>query len=363
MQISPFYKTVGILAATTIGAGMFALPWVLAHVGWNIFMFLLLGLGLVVSFGQVLYWKVLERTGERIRLVGLARRYLNRPSSIGAFVAVLGGMLFALIAYLILGTQFLSLLLPFPPATNLIIFWLLAALPAMLSVRRFATVELWGTLAIALIIAFIFLGSPWQPLRLPDIFQPQAVMLGFGVILFALSGWNAIEPMHAIGYRIRPVKIMGGGLLLIAGLYLLFSWGILSWSGGIVSPDGISGTTLPASAVKILALLGLVAIWTSYIPAALEIQSVLKQDFRFRAPTALMLVLFLPLFLVFIGFGDLLATMSFAGAVFTGFQYAVIFMVARKALRLRDGQAVAAYACTFLFLLAAAFEVYQFFLR
>lgn len=363
IKISSFYEAIGILAATTIGAGMFALPWVLSHVGWSTFLFLLIGLGLVIAFAEVLYWQVLQKTGERIRLVRLADRYLHGPWTGIAVFAVLGGMLFALIVYLLLGTQFLNLLLPFPPVLNLLIFWMAAALPAMLSIRRFALLELLGTLAMGLIIIFIFMGAPWRTITLPDIFQPQQVMMGFGVILFALSGWNAIEPMHAVGSRLRPVRLIGGGLLLIGALYLLFSWGILSWSGGIVSPDAVSSSHLPGGAVLILAILGLLAIWTSYLPAAIEIQSVLIKDFRFRSATSLLLVLFLPLFLVLLGFGDILTTMSFAGAVFTGLQYVVIFLVAHQVLRLRDGKAFAVYVCMFMFLLAAVLEVYQYWFK
>lgn len=67
IKISSFYEAIGILAATTIGAGMFALPWVLSHVGWSTFLFLLIGLGLVIAFAEVLYWQVLQKTGERDR--------------------------------------------------------------------------------------------------------------------------------------------------------------------------------------------------------------------------------------------------------------------------------------------------------
>jgi amino acid permease len=105
-------KIAAIVAAATVGDGVFALPYVFYHAGWLVCLIYLAALGVIVVMAHVVYLATLEREGEKQRLLGLTRTYLGEGGFWTGFFAIVVGLLLTLVAYLILGTQFIHLALP-----------------------------------------------------------------------------------------------------------------------------------------------------------------------------------------------------------------------------------------------------------
>ena len=355
----------GMLIATTVGAGIFTLPWIFRSVGWGSAIVLLLALGGLVCFAERSYWKTLDAVGERHRLVGLAYAKLGKEWGLLAFLGVVGGMLFTLVVYLILASRFMAVIFPVHGASALLIFWALAVIPTTFGLRRFATAENIGIVLKCALIAFVFLAAS-EPLAL---FRTVPAFAGnplaaFGAILFALSGWNAIEPMYELWRggerRARPssVLLIGGALVIL--LYILFSAGIIgSLAGGSsLSPDALSGLVgWPAWKLGVLAALGLVALWTAYLPTSLEVEHALAKDLHWNRTLGFALASLLPLFVVLSGFTNVIMAVSFAGAIFAGIQYVIIFALAEKVLRPGRAAAWAMRTAAAVFGLAALYEV------
>ena len=132
-------------------------------------------------------------------------------------------------------------------------------------------------------------------------------------------------------------------------------------SAGKITEDTLSGlTNWPRWKLNLLGLLGLFAIWTSYLPIALEIKNSIEKDLRWSRIASLALVVFVPLVLIAVGFNNFSAVIGLVGGVFLAFQYLFIIWVSKKVLVLSWPKRILANLLILVFLLVAFYEVYYF---
>ena len=99
------------LIGTIVGVGMFGLPYVASRAGVGVVVAYLVILGAVVILIHLLYGEVVLRTRGQHRLVGYAERYLGFTGKALATLVFFFGLYGALLAYMVLGGEFLSFLL------------------------------------------------------------------------------------------------------------------------------------------------------------------------------------------------------------------------------------------------------------
>ena len=353
------------MVATTVGAGLFGLPYVVSRAGLVVGVGYLIGVSAAVIFAHTLYFKTLEAVGERKRLLGLVKEKFGSMWGTLAFVNILGGLVLALVAYLILAGQLTELLFPGGWIWGVLGFWLAASIPIILSLRRMVAAELIGGVIIVGAILVIFFAAWGSDIREAPAFNVASAFLPFGVVLFALTGWTAVEPIMDYGKKARApssllLRGMAWGTVLSAALYLLFAIGII-YSAPLITEDTISGIVgWPLWKFSLLILLALFAIWTSYVPIGLEIRNALFHDARMSSALSALFVFAAPPVLLFLGLKDFLGVIGLAGSVFLGLEYVFIFFVAKSVLRLRGVAYGAAAVLAGLFLLGACYEVYTF---
>ncbi len=331
----------GLLSATIIGAGMFALPYVFATAGILVGALYLVLFTAVSACVHLLYADLIVRTPENYRFAGYAGLYFG---AVGKWIAALSsilGILFSLMIYLVLAASFLKIFFPGADSTVVFVFWFLASVPIFFNVNRLVASENVITAGIAGIILAIFLYGAGD---FPRIFSlplvvPQAILLPYGAVLFSLAGRTAIPAL--LGYfrkngrspllAARPIIL---GTALPAVLYLVFVAGILVLSPS-VSPDSITGVrdVLPFWIVELLAVLGLIALWSTYIVIGRDVKKSLFHDFRFSDLAASSVVVFFPILLYLSGFREFLALVSVAGGVFIGLESILILLMWRRASR------------------------------
>src|SRR5271170_2025604 len=95
-----FLKIAAILAAATIGDGIFALPYVFKESGWLLGLFYLALLTAIVVVAHVVYLKTLEQVDEQERLLGLTKKYLGNWGFAAGFFSIVAGLLLSLVAIL-----------------------------------------------------------------------------------------------------------------------------------------------------------------------------------------------------------------------------------------------------------------------
>lgn len=359
-------RDAGVVVAATIGAGIFALPYIFVKSGFWVSIFYLVALSGIIIFAHLLYWRVLDSVGERERLLGLTRTYLGPLGYFFGMVAIVAGLTFALVAYLILGGRFIRIFLPsLGESYALLLFWMFAAIPLLLKEKKIVALESLGSLGVAAIIFFIFMSNGLGEFSPSPVLSLSTIFLPFGALLFSLAGWPAIEPLYA-SYK-REAQAMSFwkislplGTIFAGALYLMFVSGILAGSS-TVTPDTISGFLgAPGLQKFILATLGIFAVWNSYKPIGLEIKNALEKDLRWRPGLGLAFVILAPLVLILLGMNSFLGVLGFSGGVFVSLEYLLILLVARRALALTRPQNFFLSAAALVFVFGAIYEVYYF---
>jgi len=371
-----FFKIAAVVAAATIGSGVFALPYVIVRAGWLVVIFYFIAFIAVISAAHALYLKTLQSVGEKERLLGLSRKYLGTAGFWTGFIAIVIGLLLSFAAYLILGPQFVRLVFPaVPPAAALAVFWFIIAVPVFLGDGSAVNLEEFGIFLVSAVIIFVFISG--HPLRAFLNVPPANLhyfFLPLGVVLFALAGWTGIEPAYDASFRKESVlsgkvKPKSGksvwvaiafGTVLAAALYFLFAMGILG-SAPQVTTDTISGlANWPFWKRDIIAVVGLFAIWTVSVPLTRELRNALEKDLRWNSLFARFAIVGVPLAAVILGFNDFLAVVSVAGGLFLSTQYILIVFIGLRALAFSVAQKIFLAFTAAIFIFAAIYSIYGF---
>src|SRR5258708_298597 len=157
MHLKKFLEGTSLIVGATLGAGIFTLPYVFYVAGWATSILYLIALSTCVVFAHYLYWQTLELVGENERLLGLARKFLGKGGFLIGLAAIILGLFFTLVAYILLGGTFVGILFP---ALNTsyarLLFSIFVSVPFLFSVRRLAifdSVAYTGVFAIVAMIA------------------------------------------------------------------------------------------------------------------------------------------------------------------------------------------------------------------
>ena len=359
-KIKSFLGSVGLLMASTIGAGMFSLPYIFKESGWLPGIFYILLLSGAVIFVHHLYWLALSRVDEKKRLLGLVRDRLGGVAFYAALVSIIVGLLLTLVIYLILAQNFGKIILPEPLGNfGAGLFWLAVSLPLLLKLPRLVGAEFLATIFKVLIVLMVFLLGKDGFSAAPSV-NMENIFLPFGAVLFSLAGWTAIEPMFDWQKKNSDSKFLSKlaiGTFFSAAIYLIFIAGILG-SDGVLSPDVFAGpSSWPLWELQIFALLGILAIWTPYIPVSLEIKNGLEKDLRIPAFWSFAAVLIIPPVIFLSGFFNFLGAIGLAGGVFLALQYVFIILVSKKILALSGLKKFFANLLILVFLAAAVYSV------
>lgn len=361
-----FVKAAGLMAATTFGAGIFALPYVFFRAGWPLSTLYLVSISTVLILSHEFYWRVLKETDAQHSLLGLSKKYLGGFGfGVGVF-AILGGLFFELVVYLILGAELLRLIFPFFAfSSSVLLFWFISSIPLLFSIRRFVGAEFFGGLVMVFMIGIMAFGLSFRTISFSSI-NTQDIFFPFGAILFALAGWTAVEPAYLWEKQNgtlreeHSARALGVGTWLTALLYFIFVI-VITMSAAKITPDTFSGlTNWPFFKLLAIIVLGIFAIWTSYLPIGHEISDAFEEDLHISKNTNLAIVFFLPLFIVALGFSNFFSIIKLVGGVFLGLQYILILQVSRNALKNGAGARLLLNAMTFIFLLGVIYEFYYF---
>ena len=103
-----FAKALSVFLGTVIGVGIFGLPYVAFKAGFYITVFYFLFMALVVISIHFIYGEITLNTKKLHRLPGYVGEYLSEGWKKFSFIVVAVGLMGALLAYLIIGGQFLN---------------------------------------------------------------------------------------------------------------------------------------------------------------------------------------------------------------------------------------------------------------
>lgn len=351
MKSKNFFLATSLLLGTIIGAGIFGIPYVISKSGIIPGFFYFLILGGVVLLIHLFFGEIILRTKASHRLPGYAKIYLGNWGKILATFSTVFGMIAVLLAYIILGGDFLKILFSSSilSASRLssfhfsLIFWLILSLFVFKGIKLIAIAEFFTNLVFILIIFSIFLFSlPKISFQNFNFLNLENIFLPYGVILFALTGWSAIPEMADVlkttQERKKFKRAIVFSMIIAILLYLIFSFAIIGVSGAETSTDTFSGliSFLNPKIIFLGVLAGVITLADSFLIIGLYLRNALIYDYKFSKNTACLAACGLPLFLFLLGFRQFIDVISWAGSIVGAIEGAIIILIFKKIKTLGD---------------------------
>lgn len=333
---------IATITGTTIGAGIFGLPYVFAKSGFvvgliNMFVIFLAILIVNLYTARITFIrkKPLELTGYAKILLGDKGKHLM---ALFMFLSIIG----ALLAYIIgTGSAIESIFHLDAFTASIISFALLSFIVyfGLEGVKKSETIL--TTLMIFIVVLLIALSFSKFNIRnvpftfnfsLPNLFFP------YGVILFSFLCIAAIpearQELKGNETKLKKAIVIGTAIPLI--IYILFAFAIVGISGNSTTEIATTGLYNLGYFVMLIAnLFVILAMSTSFITLALALKWVLQYDYGINKTLAWFISCFTPFILFLIGFRDFIKVLSFTGAIAGGLQLILILFMANKTKKLK----------------------------
>lgn len=313
------------LIGTIIGAGVFGVPAVLQRTGIVAGSVIFWIVALLLLATHLLFAEIISRDAVRRRLPGYAGHILGSWAEKAGVITHSMQLIGANLAYLILGGGFLAVIAGrFGIYDGFlfwqILFWVGGVITVMSGLRLLAEIEADMTwMLLAVMIIMIILAAPHVNLegaRASDWTQAHTAL---GVFLFALSGFTVIPEVYEIsGKSMRRTRI---AIVLASLISALLTWGFgmsiyLAGKNLDLSTPASLSVLFPSGVWWILPLFGFLAVATSFITSAFDLQAMYVYDLKLRRWLSLALTMGVPLVLLFVTSRDFIGTIDTAGALF-----------------------------------------------
>ncbi len=358
-----YWYAFATFVGTIIGVGLFGLPYVGTKSGFWILIFYFILIGGLSIFMNLFYGVIAVQTKGLHRLPGYAAIYLGNRGKQIAFVVKTLAIFGALLAYLIIGGQFLASLLGGPVYLYTFIFFMLGAFLIWRDQKSVGPVEFIMLLLFVIVVIFLFIVGVQhiQPANLTtgsrmNFFAP------YGVVLFSLWGTSIIpevkETLKGNFGKIRKVIIWG--VVTCVLISVVFSLLVIGVSGAATTDDALSGLerTFGSWVLKVGYFFGIITTFTSFIALGLTAKKIFWYDYNIPKRVGWALACFIPLVLFVLGMQNFIDVISLTGAVMLGIDGILITLIylklRKKKLRKKQPSYSLRYGSTLIILLLAA---------
>ncbi len=344
MKTSNFLKAWATFTGTIIGVGIFGLPYVAMKAGFFVVLFYFFVIVFLAIVIHSLLGEVARDTHKIARVPGYAEEYLGKKAKNFSFVVSSLSLIGALLAYLIIGGEFLYLFLKNYLGGPVILYTLLFFLFGAFLIYRGIEIISRFELAMLIVFVLILLFFLWRAIPFIKFenfltFNPQFLTFPYGVILFSLWGMALIPEVKEMVERdrkkLRWVILLG--ILSAALCYLIFIFAILGASGLKTSENAISGFafTVGDQIIVVGYLFGLITTFTSFITLGLTLKKIFWYDFKLPKEISWFLTCFIPLFLYFLGFKNFIEVIGFTGAIALGLESIIVIFIYKNFIQKR----------------------------
>ena len=331
---------IATLSGTIIGVGFFSLPYITSKLGLWIILGYFLALGILVTTIHLFFGELSLKTPDYKRLPGFAKFHLGNWGEKIAVISTVLGLFGTILAYLIVGGEFLTeLASPIFGGNSSIytfFYWALGTILIFFGIKIISKVEIFDLIAFSIILILIFLKG-FSLFKIKNLFPSpdfSQIFLPYGPILFSL--WGAalipeVEEMLKENKKLLP-KIILISVLIPIIFYLFFIFLILGISGQSVTESALIGLKdyLGQGIVFPMLLFGVFVTFTSFIALGLTLKKVFWYDLKIEKNFAFFITCFIPLVLFFIGIKKFILIIAFVGGVMLGIDGILILLMYRK---------------------------------
>lgn len=364
-----FIYTVATLVGTIIGVGFFSLPYIASKIGFFTMIVYFLVLGGLVVLVHLFFAELSLKTPDFKRLPGFAKIYLGSWGEKIAITSAVLGMFGSLLAYLIVGGEFLAnLFIPFMGGSYFlytIIYFLFGAILIFFGIKAIAKIEFWGMTLFFVILAILFLKGGgfinFQNLiNKPAGFSFNNLFLPYGPILFSLWGAALIPETEEMlgGDKKMLKKTILIAVIIPLIVYILFTFLILGITGPNTTETALTGlkSYLGEGVLVFGFIFGIIATFTSFIAMGLTLKECLRYDFKIAKNFSWLIVCFVPLALFLAGIKNFISLISFIGGVMLGIDGILILLMYQKIAK----KAFLVYPLILIFVGGIVYEMVQF---
>jgi len=345
LRPNKFWLAVATLVGSTVGVGLYGIPFAFQKAGFGIGFLFLLGIVGLVLLVNLLYGEVVLRTHERHQFIGYVGKYLDpwaqKLNWFVFWVAVYG----ALIGIIIISGDFLSNILSFyfhlSPLAFSSIFLIVVSILVLKGLRTVSKFDFFVMLLfgfIALLIAGF--GAKHIALANYTLAIRDFWFLPFGVILFAMNATPGVPLVREVlvGNENKLKRALVMGTLIPAALYLIFTLVIVGVAGENTSPDAISGllSYLGPKIVFIGSLFGFLTSSTIFLNLATALKESFREDFHFKHVWAWLLVMLPPYLLYLSGIRSFIDIIGLVGGLAISLEAVLLVFVYISAKRNGD---------------------------
>jgi len=355
---------------TVVGVGIFGLPYVASKSGILIMFFYFLGVGIVAFFIDLAFGKVACETSSIHRLPGYVEIYLGKKWKILSLVSTFLGLTGALLAYLIIGGEFLRNVFPFLGENNFfstILFFTIGSYFIFKGIKQISLIELLFSLSFLIVVCFLFLkGLPFFNLEYFKTTNLQNIFFPYGVVLFSLWGSAIVPEIAEMTKRDKKSlkKVIGWGIFLSGLIYLIFVLTVVGVCGWNTSKDALSGLAkaLGKGVVMVGFVLGILTCFTSFLTIGLTLKKILWYDVGISKNISWAITCFFPLFLFLIGCTHFIKVISLTGALSIGTEGIIIVFLYKEFLKTKFSSKINPFYIflSIVFLLGVFFEIFYF---
>jgi len=342
-------EAIAVLIGTIIGAGVFTLPYVAVHSGLATTFIWLIIVSLIITYLHLGFGEIVLRTKQDFRLPGYVGHYLNSSAKKLILLITFFTFSFSLLIYLLLGSQFLKVILNsvwtnfyFPQGFLVILLWLLLSSVVLSKNKRLSKINFYLSFALLflffIIVIFALPRFEVGNINLFNFTNHWGWLIPYGVLFFALNGMVAVPEAIKVlkargGKKEKSKKVIIIGTLIPAFCYLAFILAVVGASGSFTTLEAIEGLkgVLGNSIILLGAMLGFLAVSTSYLIFASYIKNSFINDFKWSRFISYFLVIVGPLLLYCLHLENLVKLISFMGGMLGGLEGVMLVLVLRKA--------------------------------
>ena len=339
-KVKKFIYATSALSGTIIGVGIFALPYITSKVGFLVMLAYFLILGTLAILVHLFLGEISLKTPDLRRLPGFAKIYLGKWGERISFSSNIFGIFGSILAYLIIGGEFLNgFFSPIFGGNNLLytlLYFILGSILIFFGIKIISKIEFWGLILFFLIlIAIFFQGKPY--LRTENLFispQSKYLFLPYGAVLFAL--WGAvlipgIEEMLGDNKKYLK-KIIPTAIIAAIIVYLFFIYLILGITGPQTTKSAMIGLQkiLGTKIAGLGLFFGFLTTFTSFVALGMYLRNVFIYDLKLEKNLSWLITCFLPLALFLAGIKSFIYIISFIGGVTVGIDGILILLMYRK---------------------------------
>ncbi len=362
---------ISILAGTIIGAGLFSLPYITSVVGIWIMVGYIVFVGVISILIHYFLGEVCLKTPDFLRLPGFAKYHLGKNAQKIAYISGITGMLGAILAYLILGGEFLADLLSPSFGGNAVhyttIYFFVSCIFIYSGIKAISKVEFWGIIIFVALLLITFVHGLGE-ITLENIsFVREGkfdLFLPYGALLFALWGGALIpeiEEMLSLGKeRKKLLKIIPAGIIISLFISLLFIVTIIGITGENTTREALVGlgSHLGGEIASLMLVFGLLVIFTSLITIGLTVKKILWYDLKVPEKLSWAITCFIPFFLFLAGVKDFIMVIGVVGATMIAIDAILVLLMYEK-IKTKKIRLVT-YPLIIIFLLGIIYEVFYF---